>query len=179
MDALSSATAPPSASGVGKNAGDARPSTTARPSTSSGKSQGTASPPAKVPNAYEIDHAASEYALAEDYYYGRNGRPKNDAEALKWYRQAAEHGNAAGQVRLGFMYANGRGLAKDDVEAVKWYRKAVEQGNARGQVNLGNMYEQGRGGLTKDRAHALTLYRQAMAQGNDDAKEALKRIGEN
>ena len=62
------------------------------------------------------------------------------AQAVYWYRKAADQGNAAAQNSLGFMYVNGRGgLAQDDVQAVYWYRKAADQGNAEAQTNLGVM----------------------------------------
>ena len=37
------------------------------------------------------------------------GVPKNDAEAVKWFRLAAEQGLARAQHNLGLMYANGTG----------------------------------------------------------------------
>jgi hypothetical protein len=40
--------------------------------------------------------------------------------AVKWYRLAAEQGDAGAQYRLGIMYLNGRGVPQDDVVAVKW-----------------------------------------------------------
>jgi uncharacterized caspase-like protein len=71
-----------------------------------------------------------------------NGRGVNQdyAEALKWYRKAADQGYADGQYALGFMYENGRGVTQDYAEALKWYRKAADQGNndARLAVNRVN-----------------------------------------
>ena len=49
-------------------------------------------------------------------------------EAVKWFRKAAEQGDAIAQVNLGYAYANGFGVEKDEKEEVKWYRKAAEQG---------------------------------------------------
>ena len=54
--------------------------------------------------------------------------PENDAEAIKWYRKAADHGFAEAQYNIGVMYANGTGVPENDALAVKWYRKAAEQG---------------------------------------------------
>ena len=51
------------------------------------------------------------------YENGRGGLPKDDAQAVSWYRKAADAGNAFGMSRLGFMYEAGRGgLAKDDTQ---------------------------------------------------------------
>ncbi len=61
------------------------------------------------------------------------GVPKDEAEAVKWYRKAAEQGHANAQYNLGSKYADGVGVAEDDAEAVGWYRKAAEQGYAKAQ----------------------------------------------
>ena len=61
-------------------------------------------------------------------------------EAVKWYRLAAEQGNARAQYNLGYAYDNGEGVEQDYVEAVKWFRLAAEQGNADAQYNLGYAY---------------------------------------
>jgi TPR repeat protein len=58
------------------------------------------------------------------YEDGLGGLEQDEAEAVKWYRRAAEQGNADAQMRLGVMYGDGRGgLAEDYAEAVKWYRR--------------------------------------------------------
>ena len=45
------------------------------------------------------------------YDEGR-GVPENDTEAVKWYRKAAEQGDASAQYNLGVMYANGWGRSR-------------------------------------------------------------------
>ena len=65
------------------------------------------------------------------------GVAKNDVEAVKWFRKAAEQNYARAQYNLGVCYAKGQGVAKDEAEAVKWYRKAAEQNYAEAQCNLG------------------------------------------
>ena len=49
------------------------------------------------------------------------------AEAVKWYRKAAEQGFAGAQLNLGLCYYNGDGVERDYDEAMKWIRKAAEQ----------------------------------------------------
>ena len=110
--------------------------------------------------------------LGNDYYYGRNGKEKDYNEAVKWYRKAAEQGNAYGQSNLGFMYQNGYGVTRDYNEAVKWYRKAAEQGNANGQNNLGTMYRDGYD-VTQDYNEAVKWYRKAAEQGDADGQVNL------
>ncbi len=46
-------------------------------------------------------------------YDNGRGVPQDYQEALKWYRLAAEQGNAIAQYNLGFMYDNGEGVPQD------------------------------------------------------------------
>jgi TPR repeat protein len=97
---------------------------------------------------------------------------KDEAEAVKWYRKAAEQGNAGAQFNLGFCYAYGQGVVKNEAEAVKWYRKAAEQGDAFAQFSLGIRYANGQG-VAKDEAEAVKWYRKAAEQGNAGAQFSL------
>ncbi len=69
-------------------------------------------------------------------YLNGDGIPKNEAEAAKWYRKAAEHGDATAQHILGIMYEDGIGVSKDDKMAIKWYDAAVKQGNESARARL-------------------------------------------
>jgi TPR repeat protein len=69
------------------------------------------------------------------YAQGR-GVAKDEKEAVKWYRKAAEQGLASAQLNLGFMYAQGHGVTKDERVAAEWYRKAAEQGNQEAKYRL-------------------------------------------
>jgi TPR repeat protein len=73
------------------------------------------------------------------------GITRDYAEAVKWYRKAAESGNSDGEVNLGRMYGFGLGVQNDFGEALKWFRKAAEAGNSEGQTFLSFMYQNGIG----------------------------------
>jgi len=78
--------------------------------------------------------------------------------SVRWYRLAAEQGDADAQCMLGDAYHRGIGVPEDDVEAVKWYRKAADPGLARAQYSLGNAYYTGRG-VEQDYVEAVKWYR--------------------
>jgi Sel1 repeat len=60
----------------------------------------------------------AEYELGRAY----QNRPEPDyAEALRWYRKAAEAGNAGARITLGDMYFAGEGVTRDFAEAARWY----------------------------------------------------------
>ena len=101
--------------------------------------------------------------------------PEDDVEAARWYRLAAEQGNAGAQVNLGFMYYQGEGVPEDDAEAMRWYQLAAEQGEVVAQSNLGLMYAQD-GGVPRDAVHAYAWLSIAAAQGNTNAKKAKKEL---
>ena len=63
-------------------------------------------------------------------YTNGEGVPKDDAEAVKWFRLAAEQGYADAQYGLGFMYRDGAGALKDSVVAHMWFNIAGANGNA-------------------------------------------------
>ncbi len=87
---------------------------------------------------------------------------------VKWYRKAAEQGDANAQYNFGAMYGNGHGVQQDYAEAVKWYRKAAEQDHAKAQFNLALMYDKGQG-MPQDYVQAHMWYNLAGAQGGQQA----------
>src|SRR6266446_6181816 len=113
--------------------------------------------------------AKAQYELGRAFFSGTVGVAKDEAEAVKWFRKAAEQNVADAQFSLGVCYANGRGVTKDDAEAVKWFRKAAEQNFADAQYNLGVCYDSGEG-VAKDEVEAYKWWLLAAGQGNDDAK---------
>ena len=54
-------------------------------------------------------------------------------ETARWFRKAAEQGNANAQLNLGDLYRNGLGVRQSFEEAACWYRKAAEQGHSQAQ----------------------------------------------
>ena len=84
--------------------------------------------------------------------YGQ-GVSRNDAEAIRWYRKAADQDHALAQFRLGDLYSNGEGSPRDEIEAAKWYRLAADQGLGAAQFRLGMIYAEGKG-VPQDRVLA-------------------------
>ena len=58
------------------------------------------------------------------------------AEAVKWFRKAAEQGFAEAQICLGACYCNGNGVVKDETEAYKWWSLAAGQGHEPGKKGI-------------------------------------------
>ena len=118
-----------------------------------------------------VEDAEAQYDLGLKYYNGE-GVPEDDAEAMRWFRMAAEQGYADAQFRLARMYYNGAGVSKDDAEAARWTRMAAEQGFANAQSALGFMYDNGEG-VPEDDAEAVRWTRMAAEQGDALAQHNL------
>ena len=69
------------------------------------------------------------------YREGR-GVARDDEEALRLFRRAADQGHVVAQTNLGWMYEQGRGVRRDRLEAARWYRLAADQGHADAQRRL-------------------------------------------
>jgi len=118
---------------------------------------------------------ADQYCLGLSHAFALN-HPKNQAEATKWFRKAADQNHPAAQAILGYMYERGYGVKADPAEAVKWYRKAADQNHDDGLFHLGRAYENGIG-VPRDLNQARTYYTKAGARGSAAAKEALAHLG--
>ena len=60
-------------------------------------------------------------------YATGEGVPQDNTEAVRWFRQAAEQGDATAQVALGLMYDQGEGVPQDYVQAHKWVNLAASR----------------------------------------------------
>ena len=70
--------------------------------------------------------AFAQFSLGVAYGRGR-GVPQDDAEAVGWYRLAADQGHARAQGNLGVMYGTGDGVPQDYVQAHMWFDLAASR----------------------------------------------------
>lgn len=121
-------------------------------------------------NAENGDVAAQD-AIGVRYATG-DGIALNNFLASRWFRRAAEQGDARAQYHLALYYYDRQRV--DYHEATIWYRKAAEQGHADSQNQLGVMYAQAKG-VTEDLDEAVKWFRLAAEQGNASAKVNLEK----
>lgn len=62
--------------------------------------------------------------------------PRDYAEAIYWYRSAAEQGYPGAQTNLGVMYARGLGVSASRKTAIEWFQRAAKQGDIAAIRNL-------------------------------------------
>ena len=111
----------------------------------------------------------AQQLIGVDREIGSAGRKADYAEAMRWYRKAADQGYARAQANIGHLYLDGLGVPRDYAEAMRWYRKAADQGYALAQTTIGSLYEDGLG-VAQDYAEAMRWYRKAVDQGESWAQ---------
>jgi len=94
------------------------------------------------------------------------------AEAFKWFRAAADQGNAVAQGNLGQLYNAGLGVAQNKSEAIRLYQLSAAQGHAPAQYYLGRAYLRG-DGTVQDFAEARTWLTRAANANHVDAQNEL------
>lgn len=121
---------------------------------------------------FNLSVLEARFNLGLMYREGR-GVLQDDTEAAKWWRKAAEQGQAWAQHALGVMHAFGRGVSQDHDEAVMWWHKAAEQGHAGAQHNLGVAYDG-----AQDNVQAYAWFDVAATQGHTKSAELKDRVAE-
>ena len=108
--------------------------------------------------------------------HGGNLLKRDDAEALRLLRKAADQGLLAAQESLGIFSAMGIGMEHPaPAEALEWYKKAAQQGSLDAATNIALMYADGTG-IPKDPAQAMTWFRRAAEGGDATAQYNLALI---
>jgi TPR repeat protein len=69
-----------------------------------------------------------------------------DGKELQTLQTKARQGDTDAQIRLGELYAKGRGVPQDYAQARMWYEKAASQGHPIAQNNLAELHFAGLGG---------------------------------
>ena len=87
-------------------------------------------------NALKNQTVAVLFQVGKSYETG-DGVGKDEAEAVRWYRLAAEHGCADAMFELSRCYSFGIGVRRNRATASKWLSKAAERGHLGAMVQLG------------------------------------------
>jgi TPR repeat protein len=116
----------------------------------------------------------AEARLGWIYQHGIDGVPRDDAEALHWYRLAAAGGSPIGLNGLAAYYRRGTLVPRDYAQAMRLFRQAADKGSPLAAYNLGLMYANGHG-VPIDRQQARAWFEKAAAGGNQPAIDLLVR----
>jgi TPR repeat protein len=120
----------------------------------------------------KVGDVDAQFQVGLAYETGKNV-PVDEAEAARWFRQAALQGNVEAQYHLARLVSRGaKGLKQDDPTALKLYQDAAAKGFAPAMDALGQAYQQGRG-TDVDLTRAAEWYQKAADQKLADAQNNL------
>ncbi|MBA4763359.1 DUF2610 domain-containing protein [Sphingomonas sp.] len=91
--------------------------------------------------------------------------PKNDAEAVEWFRVGSWLKFAGATRNLGISYRDGSGVKKDLAEAIRLLELAGNQGDTRAWSNIGWLYNNNDHGL-RDKVKARGYFQKAVDSGD-------------
>lgn len=123
--------------------------------------------------AADAGHAPAQVMLA-----GILDQAEFDAEALGYYRKAADQGSADGQYGVGTMYLAGEGVKRDPAQGYLWLARAADNGHARAILALSAAHVRAaRGDITEgpDHARAAEWLRKAADLNDLEALGVLAR----
>ena len=132
----------------------------------------TASPDKQLEEKAVAGDAQAQRELGDWYVL-----PGNHIEGVRWYRKAAEQGNAVAQYNLGLSYNSGLGIPQNYVECVRWYRKAAKQGYEKALGSLGTSYAYGEG-IPQNYAEAYVWLSLAAAKSGTGYEDPLVSLRE-
>jgi TPR repeat protein len=96
--------------------------------------------------------------------------PRDNQQALKWYKMAASKGDGDAQYSIGSIYQNGprisqagSNVSQDFKQAMSWYIKAAENGNTLAAFAIGGLHLNGCG-TAKNVPVAIDWYTKAHHQ---------------
>jgi len=110
-------------------------------------------------------------------YYVGEGVKADVAQAVTWWRKAAERGEPEAEHNLGLMYYQGKGVKQSYAKAVSYWKTAAEQGFAESQNSLGNLYYNGVY-FDKDMVKAYVWFRLASTFGKPDADRSARIVAQ-
>jgi TPR repeat protein len=117
----------------------------------------------------EQGDTSAQMELGENYLYGILVEP-DDAEAVRWFRMAADQGHNGGYITLGAM-----AFKMEDAELVRKIYEEANNGDVMAQLTLGHVHWGGEF-VPQSNPEALKWFRMAAEQGHTGSKEMLGGI---
>ena len=126
--------------------------------------------------AAEGGNADAQFALAQRLLFGI-GVTKNFKKSMIYLKKASDKGQASAQTMWGAYLRDGEVIAQNVPEALRLFTLAAQQGLPDAQFELATLYEFGVG-VDRNMEEAIRLYRLAANGEDNDAKQALARLGQ-
>jgi TPR repeat protein len=105
-------------------------------------------------------------------YMKGSGVFKDEKEAIRYFKFAADAGHVEAQFRMGYFLEVGRGIPKNEKRAFELYELAADAGHVNAKYRAGLCYDSGTG-VEQDKGLAHACYVEACAAGDEYAAKKL------
>jgi uncharacterized protein len=122
-------------------------------------------------------NAEKGYAPSQVWLATMMDQAQQDEDAVKWFKKAAEQGNAAGEYGLGLMYGKGEGVKQDNAKALEYVTRAAEKDYADAVFALAATYTKGGFGVEPnlEKGEFWTARAAALAPKEEPKQEASRK----
>lgn len=132
---------------------------------------------ALMKEAAATGHADAIGALG--HYHARGiGTPKNEVEAVAWFRKGAELGSPKAMLNFGLVLSQGKGIEVDQAAGREWIRKAAASGLPEANLEWAEAMFHGNHGVEIDKAGSFPFYKVAADAGITGAANTLGTLYE-
>ncbi|KAH3745275.1 calmodulin-dependent protein kinase [Pelomyxa schiedti] len=111
--------------------------------------------------AADAGSVSALWDLANCYFTGRGGLPRDVAKSIPFLQRGADSGDSNAMYILGNCFLGGMEVAEDPSKAASLFQKAADLGLADACVDLGELYIQGTG-VPIDEKKAISLFQKAV-----------------
>lgn len=135
----------------------------------------------KLSNGYYVNNnIVMDNSLGLNYFYGRNGYPKNFDKARELFTKSVKNKEDPDYAlyNLGLTYYLGKGGEQNYKEALRLFKKVAERGISVAQFNLGGMYFNGEGVEKRDYDKAKKWFMRCALQGSPEGEYGLGMLYE-
>ena len=115
---------------------------------------------------WENHQDAACAGILSEIYEDENG---DDALSLQWARTAADAGDGAAMVTLGYRYRFGEGVERDLKQMLHWYRRGADHGDPTAIANLAICYQNGEA-VKRNPDRAFALREEAAEMGHQGSR---------
>ena len=122
----------------------------------------------------EAGNADAMHRVGRMYASGQ-GAPRDEAEAVRWYRKGMDAGSVAAEVALASALLDGRGVGQDRAEALRLLRGAAARKDNEAMYRLGHALIDGTAG-EKEPLEAARLFSDAAEAGHAGAMVSIGRM---
>jgi TPR repeat protein len=129
-------------------------------------------PLGRLQRAADQGSLPAQVTLGNLHMSGKAGLPQSATIAARYYRSAADAGDATALFNMGVLHWTGQGVEQSNGKAIDYFQRAADQEDLPALCNMGILHYHG-DGVDQSFGKAFNYFWRAMKQGDTDAAFSL------